>query len=90
MYYSLFYQYRLVPRWLSVWGLVGICLATISGVLVMLHIVPGFGTVQMLLNLPIFPQEMVLAVWLIAKGVNSSAVASLPAKTAPSELLSAA
>ena len=90
MYYSLFYQYRLVPRWLSVWGLVAICLATISGVLVMLHVIPGFGTVQMLLNLPIFPQEMVLAVWLIAKGVNSSAVASLPAKTAPSELLSAA
>jgi hypothetical protein len=90
MYYSLFYQYRLVPRWLSVWGLVGITLVTIGGVLVMLHVIPGFGTVQMLLNLPIFPQEMVLAVWLIAKGVNSSAVASLSAKTAPNELLSAA
>ena len=90
MYYSLFYQYRLVPRWLSVWGLVGITLVTIGGVLVMLHVIPGFGTVQMLLNLPIFPQEMVLAVWLIAKGVNSSAVASLSAKTATNELLSAA
>jgi hypothetical protein len=90
MYYSLFYQYRLVPRWLSVWGLVGIILATISGLLVMLHIIPGFGSVQMLLNLPIFPQEMALAVWLIAKGVNSSAVASLAPKTATNELLSAA
>ena len=85
-----FYQYRLVPRWLSVWGLVGITLVTIGGVLVMLHVIPGFGTVQMLLNLPIFPQEMVLAVWLIAKGVNPSAVASLSAKTATNELLSAA
>ncbi len=90
MYYSLFYQYRLVPRWLSAWGLVGITLVTISGVLVMLHVIPGFGTVQMLLSLPIFPQEMVLAVWLIAKGVNSSAVASRSAETAPNELLSAA
>jgi len=45
----------------------------------MLH-VSRFGTVQMLLSLPIFPQEMVLAVWLIAKGVNSSAVVSLSAK----------
>ena len=76
MYYSLFYQYRLVPRWLSVWGLVGITLVTIGGVLVMLHIIPGFGTIQRVLNLPIFPQEMVFAVWLIAKGVNPSAVAS--------------
>jgi hypothetical protein len=90
MYYSLFYHFRLVPRWLSAWGLVGITLVTIGGVLVMLHIIPGFGTVQMLLNLPIFPQEMVLAVWLIAKGVSSSVVASLPAKTATKELLSAA
>jgi hypothetical protein len=90
MYYSLFYQYRLVPRWLSVWGLVGITLATIGGVLVMLHVIPGFGTVQMLLSLPIFPQEMVLAVWLIAKGVNSSVIASRSAKTTTNELLSAA
>ncbi len=72
MYYSLFYQYRLVPRWLSVWGLAGITLVTVGAVLVMLHVIPGFGTVQMLLNLPIFPQEMVFAVWLIARGVNSS------------------
>jgi hypothetical protein len=90
MYYSLFYQYRLVPHWLSVWGLVGIVLVTIGSGLVMLHVVPGFGTVQMLLNLPIFPQEMVLAVWLILKGINSSAVAPRSAKTTTYDLLSAA
>ena len=90
MYYAVFYQYRLVPRWLSVWGLVGITLVTIGGVLVMLHVIPGFGTVQTLLSLPIFPQEMILAVWLIAKGINPSAIASLSAKTATNELLSAA
>jgi len=43
------------------------------------HLIPGFGTVQMFLNLPILLQEMVLAVWLIAKGVNPSAIASAPA-----------
>ena len=89
MYYSLFYQYQLVPRWLSVWGLVGIALVTVGSVLVMLHVIPGFGTVQMLLSLPIFPQEMVLAVWLIAKGFNPSAGTSLSAKKATNELLTA-
>jgi hypothetical protein len=58
-------------------------------VLVMLHVIPGFGTIQMVFNLPIMPQEMVLAVWLIAKGFNPSAIASLSVKTATNELLSA-
>jgi hypothetical protein len=90
MYYMVFYQHRLLPRWLSVWGLVGITLVIISGVLVMLQVIPGFGTVQVVLNLPIFPQEMVLAVWLIVKGLNPSEVASESAKTATTKLLSAA
>jgi hypothetical protein len=42
----------------------------------MLHVIPGFGTVQIILNLPILPQAMVLAVWLIAKGFSPSADAS--------------
>ena len=90
MYYSIFYQFRLVPRWITVWGLVGITLVIIGALLIVFHLIPGFGTVQMVLNLPIFLQEMVLAVWLIAKGVNPSAVASGAAKTATNELLSAA
>jgi hypothetical protein len=90
MYYTVFYQYRLVPRWLSGWGLVGITLATISSVLVMLHVIPGFGAVQMAFMPLIFAQEMVFAVWLIAAGVNPSAVAPPSAKTATHELLSAA
>ena len=90
MYYTVFYQYRLVPRWLSGWGLVGITLIAITGVLVMLHVIPGFGTIQVVAGLPIALQEMVFAVWLIAKGVNSSAVAPGAAKTATNELLRAA
>ncbi len=89
MYYIVFYQHRLVPRWLSGWGLVGLALVIIASVLVMFGIIPGLGTVQMIANLLILVQEMVFAVWLIAKGVNPSAVASLSTKTATAELLSA-
>jgi hypothetical protein len=89
MYYVVFYQYKLVPRWLSVWGLVGITLTIISALLVMFHLLPPFGTIQVFLNLPILPQELVLAVWLIVKGFDSSAVVSLSAKTSTNELLSA-
>ena len=90
MYYIVFYQHKLVPRWLSGWGLVSLTLAAIFSLLVMTGIIPSFGTIQIAANLPILAQEMVFAVWLIAKGVNPSAVASLSAKTATNELLSAA
>ena len=90
MYYGVFYRYRLVPRWISGWGLIGITLATIASVLVMFGVIPGFGAVQMIANLPIMPQEIVFAVWLIVKGINPSAVVSRAAQTATNELLSAA
>jgi hypothetical protein len=70
MFYVLLCQSRLVPRWLSVWGLVG---ATV-------YIVPPIGTMCGLslgvLMAPLAVQEMVMAVWLIAKGFSSSAVAA--------------
>jgi len=78
MYYWAFYRSRLVPRWLSGWGLLGTTLVTISGLLVLLHVAAPLGTTQTLLALPIAVQEMVLAGWLIAKGFNPSAIASEP------------
>jgi hypothetical protein len=90
MYYSVFYQYSLVPRWLSGWGLVGITLTIITSLLVMFRLIPPFGTIQFVANVPILLQEMVFAVWLIVKGINPSAVAPGAAKPAMNELLSAA
>jgi hypothetical protein len=78
MFYVLLYQSRLVPRWLSVWGLVGAAL----------YIVPPLGNMFGLslgvLMAPLAVQEMVMAVWLIAKGFTPRAVAAEPGiSTAP-------
>ena len=76
LYYCVFYQSRLIPRWLAVWGLVG---AALSLAVVLFSLFnPGFvvSWVHTLLNAPIAFQEMVLAVWLIIKGFNPSAIAS--------------
>jgi hypothetical protein len=70
MFYYLFYQSRLIPRWLSVWGLVGAVLYLAVPLLDMFG--HGFG----LLMAPLAAAEIVLAVWLIAKGFNRSAPAS--------------
>jgi hypothetical protein len=82
MYYVVFYQYELVPRWLSVWGLIGITLTMLTCLLAMFHLIPGFGTIQVVANLPIALQEMVFAVWLIAKGANPPAAVSWSARAA--------
>jgi hypothetical protein len=76
MYYYIFYQTRLVPRWLSGWGLVAAALCMVAGVLVMFSLIGPLSTPQVVLALPIAVQEMVLAVWLIVKGFNPSVVAS--------------
>jgi hypothetical protein len=78
MYYYVFYQTKLVPRWLSGWGLVGAALCAVSTILVMFAVVAPLSTPQVVVNLPIAVQEMVLAVWLIVKGFNPSVIASEP------------
>jgi len=76
LYYIIFYRTKLVPRWLSGWGLVAGILNMVSAVLVMFGLMAPFSTGQLVLALPMLPQEMVLAVWLIVKGFNPSVIAS--------------
>lgn len=81
-YYLIFYQTKLVPRWLSVWGIVS-CLLLLTAVFSALYHGPAFAIagVTMILAASIALQEMVLAVWLIVKGFNPSAIASLSDKS---------
>jgi hypothetical protein len=88
MFYYVLYQAKLIPRWISVWGFIGLALYFVSGMLMMFDLITP--TINDVLQLTTMVQEMVLAVWLIVKGFNPSAVASLSAKTATNELLSAA
>jgi hypothetical protein len=68
MYYYLFFQSRLVPRWLSVWGIFAVILMMVGCVLALLNDRPITGYTYLVL--PIALQEIVLAVWLIARGFS--------------------
>jgi hypothetical protein len=71
--YSLLYRGRLVPAWLSLWGLVGgILIAALGAVEVGGLAVPG--EVHGLLVAPIGLNEMVLAIWLIVRGFDPRGV----------------
>ena len=90
LYYVIFYRTKLVPRWISVWGLIFGISGIVSCALVSTGLIAPFSTEQVVMVIPMLPQEIVLAVWLIVKGFNPSAIAALSAKTATDELLSVA
>jgi hypothetical protein len=72
--YLSFYRTRLIPRWLTVWGLIGVVSSMASALLLFFHIDTGYG---LYLEMVLFPQEMVMGVWLIIKGFNQDAVKKL-------------
>lgn len=65
----LLYQSKLVPRWLSLWGLIGAALVLIYGLLTLFELDPSF------LAAPVAIEEMVFAVWIIVKGFDLTALA---------------
>jgi len=76
MLYSILYQSKLVPRWISVWGLIAAALLLAGTVLEMLEVFSNFPVAgrELIYAAPIAVNEMVLAVWLIVKGFNPSAL----------------
>jgi len=75
--YLAFYRTRLIPRWISVWGFIGIAANLASAFLNFFQLDNGIG---FYLELVIAPQEILMAIWLIVKGFNQSALAALTAK----------
>jgi hypothetical protein len=70
------FRSRLVPRWLSTWGLVGAPLALGYGLLGLLGSGTDLGSPLMVLAMPIpiAVQEMVFAGWLIIRGLDRPTV----------------
>ena len=69
----LFFRMRLVPRWLSGWGLVGSVLYFAAGLVCLIspaHPAFSFDSFVGFLIGPLAIQEMVLAFWMIIKGFS--------------------
>jgi Domain of unknown function (DUF4386) len=79
MFYAMLYLSKLIPRALSVWGLIGAALVLVN------VLVDSFGLrlgseVGPFLGLPMLLNELVLGLWLIVRGFNSSQAVSEPAE----------
>jgi hypothetical protein len=78
IFYYLLYQSKLIPRWISGWGVIAAILLILVNLLEVTSIIPEL----MILYLPIILNELVLAIWLLVKGFNPSAIdSSLPPHT---------
>jgi Domain of unknown function (DUF4386) len=75
------YRSGLVPRRMAVLGLVGGPLIIASGAAVVLGVIEAGGVVQTLAAIPEFLWELSLGIWLIVRGFNPSAIASLSANS---------
>ncbi|NHM31939.1 DUF4386 domain-containing protein [Neobacillus terrae] len=86
MYSYIFYKSKLVPRFIPLLGITGATLVFIAALLEMFGIIQQTSVWGGILALPVAANEMILAVWLIVKGFNESALASLSAKIKPAKL----
>jgi hypothetical protein len=77
VFYILLFKTKLVPRFISVWGLVACCALLIANTTKLLGVsYPALDALMIL----IVTNEVFLAIWLIVKGFNSYVIASEPVK----------
>jgi len=80
MLYSALYRSSLVPRFISLWGLIAAAFLLAGSVLNMFDVLTAIpeSALELVLTTPIAVNEMVLAIWLIVKGFTPSASAPKP------------
>jgi len=76
--YSVLYKSKLIPRFISAWGFIAAAFMLTGTVLIMVGMFAGISELglNLIFATPIAVQEMVMAVWLIVKGFNPSALNS--------------
>jgi hypothetical protein len=71
IFYYVMYRSKLLPRFLSLWGFFAVASLIAANLLPVPDLTEGFSIAQ-LLFLPIFISEILVALWLIVKGFNTS------------------
>lgn len=67
LFYSLLYQSRIIPRWLSLWGLIALLPLAVGSVTALL----GYD-LPFVLFVPYVPFEFVVGLWILIKGIHET------------------
>ncbi|MEN7551522.1 DUF4386 domain-containing protein [Rapidithrix thailandica] len=84
MFYILLIRSKLIPPWLSVWGIIGAFLSIVASILVLFQAVEIITAEYLVLNAPTALQELILGFWLMIKGFDDK-VMSYPTGLLESE-----
>jgi hypothetical protein len=68
--YYCFFRMKLIPIWLSIWGLIGYTLTLAATILLMFNFIEIVTPTYIILNSPTALVELVLAFYMIIKGFN--------------------
>ena len=77
MFYIVLYQSKLIPRWISGWGLLAVVPYLAAGFSHVFGLTDSMATISTVMFVPMLLQEMVMAVWFIVKGFNSAVISSV-------------
>lgn len=81
MFYYILYQSKIIPKWLSLWGLIATILSSVlASLLLMFDVIGIINATYVSLAFPTALLEIVLATWLIVKGFDSNVVNSISEK----------
>jgi len=70
LFYLILYRNGLIPRWLSLWGFLGNTIIMVAGFLILFQLIEVVSAEYGLMSIPLVLQEIVLALWLVVKGLS--------------------
>ena len=70
--YILLFKTKIVPRWISLWGIIGTIITVVATLLVLFDLIGIITTIYITLSIPLALLEIVFAVWLIFRGFKTS------------------
>ena len=69
LFYLVLYRAKLIPKWLSIWGLSGNIVIMLASFFILFQLIEVVSTEYGLMTIPLVVQEIVLAIWLLTKGL---------------------
>jgi len=70
LFYYILLSGKYIPKWLSVWGIIGNILIILASFLILFQLFDVISGAYISITIPLVLQELVLAIWLIIKGLS--------------------